>query len=167
MADFHFISEADAGNVVEGDIFEVTRGVIFHQTCCSGSLGDYGTALKTKFPLQFEVHDESLRKVGVNWDRMLGHARVGANGDIAIAHCFVRYGTEEANMAVVGEAIHNAAKSIRNTPLAQLPVYVPYRMGYHCGLGDWAQCQAILRRLFPKLTIVKLKPFASFVGRAG
>ena len=151
--------------VVEGDILDVSAGVILHQVNCLGKTGGLAGALREAFPDHFVCYDKAISASGTNWPRLLGRAKVGYVADLAVAHCFgqLGYGRDKVytDMAAVADALAEARAIVGEIPaLAGSPVYAPYQMGCGRAGGDWERYLDLLYKYFPRVTIIRNSRYA-------
>lgn len=136
--------------IVDGDILEVTEGVIIHQVNTKGVTGGLARALRRKWPDQFNTYIEACRES--NGYELLGDAIRGL-GIPMIVHIFgqVRPGPN-TDMAAVEAAFELVSSDHIESSLQW---YAPFKMGCGLGGGCWEKYSAALDRYFPKLIVLR------------
>lgn len=145
--------------IIEGNILDITEGVICHQTNTLGIMGG-GLALqiKEKWPNIYRTYHNICTDYP---DFLLGQCwvdNVGVDGDytLNVAHLMGQSTIGEGkqtNYGALASALANLCQfSYRGQP------YFPYGMG--CGLGgaDWKVVSEMIEFFIPKAIIVRYTP---------
>lgn len=137
-------------NIVQGDILDITRGIICHQVNCRHVMGaGLAAAIRKKYPRHYADYVSRVPHLGglvftqVSNDLYI----VGIYGqrDIGTHQRQTDYEALEKGLIAAGAF----AKSIG------LPLYLPYGIG--CGLagGDWNVVSGIIERVLPTATLIR------------
>jgi len=135
------------------DILEVQYGIIVHQVNLQGKMGaGLAKQVKETYPLNYEKYLEDY------------HVRV--LGDVLVVtvkknlHIANLYGQESVGAGLQTDytAIATGLDLIAHwSEHAQLPVYIPEKMGCGLGGGNWNAIKAIIKDTIPYAWIVSLE----------
>jgi O-acetyl-ADP-ribose deacetylase (regulator of RNase III) len=142
-------------NIIEGNILDITEGIICHQVNCKGVAGA-GLA-------------KQIRKYYSGWfyeyqqeSGMYGNANLGGIGiftaspklTIVNMYAQVGYGTDRRYTNY--QALRECLQKVRDFA-GKRKVYLPKGVG--CGLagGDWQVVSAMIDEILPMAIVVKLK----------
>lgn len=147
---------------IVGDIIEIQRGVIVHQTNCMGIMGGgLAAQIRKKWPHVNAMYEEYCDLAsGERSPRLLGTVQfVPVNPYLTVANAFGQLDTSgysgecATNYLALAECMKCIAKVYDNK---LLDVYFPYKIGCGLGGGDWDTVLAMLNTYCPSATIVQL-----------
>ena len=144
---------------VNGDITEVTSGIICHQVNCQGVMGaGVALAIRRKWGAVYPTY----RKAYINDNLQLGnviYVVVGPGLIVANLCGQNRYG--RIGIYTDYEALHKTIQHVSETRVTtvkqvgtQIPVYFPNRMGCCLAGGDWNIVIRIIGKYIPDAKIV-------------
>ena len=144
---------------IDGNILDITEGIICHQVNCRGVMGaGIAKAIRNKYPLVFDLYIQACKRHEA--EELLGTAQIVKVSDtLRVVNMFgqVGYGRSGrfTNYGAVGESFRNLWDMMNKNNIDR-QVYIPYRMG--CGLagGDWEIYQEIAYYHIPDAIVVKL-----------
>lgn len=154
--------------IINGNILDMTDGIIVHQVNCKGVMGA-GLALqiKNKWPVVFKEYTEHIK---YRFERLKQHPLGSINGtSVSNTSKFLmvynfysqdNYGRNDrqTNYEAFEKCLITLNKRFENSkiPIGSIPVYFPYGIG--CGLagGDWEIISKMIEKYIPYATIVKL-----------
>ena len=143
--------------IIEGNILDITSGIICHQVNCRGVFGA-GLALqiRNKYPQAYrkyiEVHNTSELQLGkpfYGWvsDKLIIYHLPAQN----------RFGKtgQHTNYNALRECLETVANNLVSFP--NMPIYIPYGMGCGLGGGSWEIVSQIIEETLPEVIIVKFE----------
>lgn len=140
---------------IEGNILDITEGVICHQVNCRGVMGaGIAKSIANKYP---DVLYEYKAHVAKTRSECLGYCQVVGTEGPWVANIFgqVGYGRQGrfTNYGAVANAFMELAFAFEER---DWPIYVPYQMG--CGLAgaSWEIYSEIIEFNVPDAIIVRL-----------
>lgn len=139
--------------IINQDMLEIERGVLFHQVNCRGVMG-HGIALAfaKKFPGLEEAYREYVRTHKIN---LLGQVFVyKATDELYIANVFGQDGVSTRQRMTSYDATVRAFESFTND-FADLPLYFPHKMGCGLGGGNWHIYSSIIEAYFPQAIVCR------------
>ena len=137
--------------VINGDLLDVTKGVIIHQVNCKKVMGG-GVALsiRNKYPQHYKDYMEAEQK--------LGNLVVTDLGDLIIIGMFSQfnYGRLKYMVYTDYEAFRECLNKIKEMKdqYPELEFYMPFGIG--CGLanGNWHIISSLIEEVCPFVTLV-------------
>lgn len=150
--------------IINGNILDITEGVIVHQVNCKGVMGA-GLALqiKNKWPVVFKGYKNHLKeynKLGVHPLGTMNGMYIGGGLWVINFYSQDNYGTSsiQTNYLAFEECLLRLVEAYeeQGIKVAEVPVYFPYGIG--CGLagGDWKVISKMIEKYIPYASIVKL-----------
>lgn len=151
--------------IINGNILDMTDGIIVHQVNCKGVMGA-GLALqiKNKWPIVFKEYTEHIK---YRFERLKQHPLGSINGTSVSKSLIIynfysqdNYGRNgrQTNYEAFEKCLIGLTKRFENSKITvgSIPVYFPYGIG--CGLagGDWKVISKMIEKYFPQAIIVKL-----------
>ena len=138
--------------VIDGDLLDVTEGIIAHQVNCYGVMGaGVALAIARRYPRVESRYRELCREVTP--EALLGHAQLVLNATpehpVEVANLF---GQLTPGPATDYDAVRDALSLLADTAIVIGyfgPLHVPYLMGCGIGGGDWDTYSAILCEEWP------------------
>jgi O-acetyl-ADP-ribose deacetylase (regulator of RNase III) len=152
--------------ILDGDLLDVRRGIIIHQSNSCGSMGaGIAKVIRHKWPIVYVKYMDLCHSKQAK--DLLGTTQlVNVASDLYVANLFgqLDYGRDKqkyTDYVAVGKALAHLKQQILSGlfPSAMasgVDVYCPFHMG--CGLagGDWEVYRALLVNTFPEITVYKL-----------
>lgn len=136
--------------ILQGDILNVTSGVICHQVNCSHVMGaGLAAAIRKKYPRHYADYVSRVPHLG-------GLVFTQVNSNLYIVGIYGQLDFGQHKQQTDYEALEKGliaagafAKSLG------LPIYLPYGIG--CGLagGDWDVVSKIIERVLPSAIIIQ------------
>lgn len=149
-------------NIINGNILDVTEGIIVHQVNCKGVMGaGLAKQIRNKYPVVYTKYREFIN--GADPTSLLGkHQITRVTNTLIVLNIFgqLNYGT--STMQTDYAAFENALSTFSNlyklsekVNTKHSPIYFPYGIG--CGLagGDWNIISKLIDKYFPEAIIVK------------
>lgn len=144
-----------------GNLLEIDRGIVAHQTNCIGATGGLAGALRRKYPPAFVPYDAACASNNLS---PLGTTVIGqVSKDVLQPRLFVAHvmGQEMPGANTDLKSVDRALADLRDqlefhAYFRGLPVYFPHLMGCGLGGGRWDQYLPLLEKHFPSATIVQL-----------
>ena len=150
---------------IEGNILDITNGIICHQVNTQGVMGaGLAKQIRDKWPNVYFDYKGVLREYG---NEIFGHSSysfvemgVGDGGDrVAVANLYAQNSYGYHGVYTDYDALRSALEDVRENAmgfapnhflqmLVGLPVYIPYGLG--CGLagGEWSRVAKIIDDVF-------------------
>ena len=143
--------------IIEGDITDVTNGIIMHQVNCQNRIGaGVSGAIIKKYPLVEKVYHNSFNNY-LNKQLFCSIMYIPINDNLTVVNSYTQFyygnssktGIVYTDMDSLKKAIHSVCNKNIN-----IPVYVPYGIG--CGLagGNWNDLYLSIKDI-PNLKIIK------------
>lgn len=142
--------------IIEGNILDITEGIICHQVNCQGVFNaGLAKQIRKKYPKAYELYMRRHQKGG-GWHlgdyqivlvtnalsivNLAGQDDYGNDG-----RCYTNY-----------SYLESAIRKLRDYIAGDEKIYLPYKIG--CGLagGDWNIVSQIINEVVPNAIIVKL-----------
>lgn len=140
--------------IIEGDILDITDGIICHQVNCLGVFNKgLAKQIRQKYPKVYQQYIDYHHKYG--WEL----------GDIQVVHISKTLSVcNIAGQIKCGNGLHTNYEAVRNAleglnkiyvEDTNQDVYIPYKMG--CGLagGNWNTVSEIIEETIPDAIIVQ------------
>lgn len=138
--------------VIDGNLFSMTRGIIGHQVNCMGVIGS-GVAVQVRnlFPDIFIRYCEFIRETNKSSCSPLGSCQIVQTSDndaLFVANIFGQFGFGKGerftNYAALEAGLDYCFKFAASKGL---PVGLPYKIGCDRGGGDWTLISEMINRL--------------------
>lgn len=154
--------------IIEGNLLDISHGIIVHQVNCQGVMGrGLAAQIRAKYPVVFkEYHKLCRTKVGLE-DQLLGTMQlvpVKENPSLRIGNMFGQNTYAGAGVHTDYDAIQTALGKLKFTNTRKLPVYFPYLLGSDLAGGDWRVVKSIIEETHPDATIVVLPEKVKSLG---
>lgn len=141
--------------VIEGDLFDVTEGIIAHQTNCLGVMGSGVAAIvRQRYPEAFQAYAELCQRNGPG--TLLGMVQpVQVTPRLTVLNVFgqAAFGSKGRNTSY--DATADAWEKIGERFEGET-IHIPYLMGCALGGGDWDIYEKIVDTFHPNTVAVKL-----------
>lgn len=143
--------------MVDGDVLEISQGIIAHQTNCQGVMGaGVALAIARKYP---KVYDEYAQHCEDRSEReLLGTVQFcEVNPKLYIANVFGQrsYGNGRQTSY---DATYDAWKDLfTKAEFLGWPIYIPYLMGCGLGGGDWYVYSCIIQSFRSPITVTAVR----------
>lgn len=142
---------------LQGNILDITDGVICHQVNCKGVFNaGLARQIRDKYPLAYRHYIEVHNKTGLH----LGKPFYGWVSDkIIIYHLPAQYSFGRTGLYTDYNALRECLETValKLIDLPEMPVYIPYNMGCGLGGGNWEIVSGIIEETLPDAIIVKLE----------
>lgn len=141
--------------VITGDLFNVTEGIIAHQVNCQGVMGS-GVAkiVRERYPRAYQSYVELCQRYAPK--QLLGTVQpVKVSDDLFVLNVFGQEGFGNAGRNTSYDATADAWEKIGIHYKDDL-IHVPYLMGCALGGGNWDIYETIVDTYHPHVVAVKL-----------
>lgn len=154
--------------IVEGNLLDITHGIIVHQVNCQGVMGrGLAAQLRARYPSIFkEYHKLCKTKVGFE-DELLGTMQLVPVKDtppLRVGNMFGQCTYAGTGLHTDYDAVHTALQKLAWINTRKLPVYFPYLLGSDLAGGHWPTIKSIIEETHPNSTIVVLPEKAQALG---
>lgn len=148
--------------IINGNILDVTEGIIVHQVNCKGVMGaGLAKQIRNKYPEVYRSYVSIIKNS--TEDELLGYAQpVSVNNTLSVLNLFGQIGYGTSKVQTDYKAFEYALSRfsdtynyIKDKHNNNIPIYFPYGIG--CGLagGDWNIISKLIDKYFPEAIIVK------------
>lgn len=148
-------------NIQQGDLFEVTEGIIAHQVNCQGVMGGgVASYVKGLYPHVYQEYKKLCKSHLGQEDQLLGCVQVvvGKQPSLYVANCFSQLYYGNYRKYTIDCAYRDCFRRLKQISSHQsLPVYIPRRMGAGLAGGDWAVLASIIQEEFPEVNVLVRK----------
>lgn len=138
--------------VIEGDLLEITNGVICHQVNCKRVMGSgLAKSIKERYPIVFTSY---LKFCNEN-DVLLGKCQLVPVADnLTVANIFGQFSYGRSKVHTDLSAVRKALRQLKKM-CSHEQIYFPYGIG--CGLGgeSWVNVSKVIEEEIPNAIIVK------------
>lgn len=136
--------------IINGNILDVTRGIIVHQVNCRRVMGA-GLALqiRRKYPRHYADFISRIPHLG-------GLVITQVNTNLYVVGVYSQDGYGGTACQTNYAALQKGLAAVQKMACELgLPVYIPFKIG--CGLahGDWTIVQSIISKTVPAATIIR------------
>lgn len=141
--------------VITGDLFNVTEGIIAHQVNCQGVMGS-GVAkiVREMYPRAYESYRELCQRVAPA--NLLGMVQpVKVTEDLTVLNVFGQEGFGNPGRNTSYDATADAWEKI-GAHYGEQPIHIPYLMGCALGGGNWEIYETIVDTYHEHVVAVKL-----------
>lgn len=140
--------------IIEGNLLDITDGIICHQANCLGIMGGLAGQIKNKWPKQVQNYIDAGREGKVELgDYLLSYL----TEDLVLCHIAGQYNIGPNTDL---NAVSKAFTSLRNEFLepiweyVDIPVYIPFMMGCGMGGGNWKDYLDVVETVLPDVVVV-------------
>lgn len=146
--------------IIEGNLLDISHGIVVHQVNCQGVMGrGLAAQLRARYPIVFKEYNKLCRsKVGFEAD-LLGSVQlvpIKENPSLRVANMFGQLTFAGPGIHTDYDAVSTALEKLSFINTRKLPIYVPYMLGCGLGGGDWRVVSEIIEEYLPSAIIVKL-----------
>ena len=148
--------------IIDGDLLDVTEGIVAHQVNCHGVLGGLAATLTEAYPRVLTKYQSLCASVPP--ETLLGHAQLVISATpehpaLMVANLFGQLlPGPDTDYLAVRSAVRRLAEVCLFVGLDDAPLHVPYLMGCGIGGGDWDTYSTILCDQWPGEVIAHRLP---------
>lgn len=155
-------------NIIEGNLLNISTGIIVHQVNCLGVMGrGLAAQIRSKYPTVYTKYYKLCKtKVGFE-DELLGTTQlvpVTTTPPLRVANLFGQLEYAGAGVHTNYDAVSSALTKLSLVNIHKLPVYIPYLLGSDLAGGHWPTIKSIIEETIPDANIVVLPEKAAALG---
>lgn len=136
---------------IEGNLLDITDGIILHQANCIGATGGLAGALRRKWPNRFKEYSRQAKSGELSLGGYLrDRPAKGETGPTVVHILGQKFPGPNTDIYAVTRALF-AFSQMQDSE----PIYAPYGMGCGLGGGDWSVYSKIIEKHLPHCIIVR------------
>ena len=145
-------------NIVDGNVLDVSEGIIAHQTNCQGVMGSgVAAAIRERYPkvyFEYAEHCDDYTEA-----ELLGTVQfVEVNPKLYVANVFgqTTYGTHKRQTSY-DATVDAWAELFEKAEFLDWPIYIPYLMGCGLGGGNWYIYSCIIQSFQSRVPVTAVR----------
>lgn len=144
----------DIMKMIEGNLLDITDGIICHQVNCLGIMGGLAGQIKQKWHVQVKNYIDAGRNGKIELgDYLLSYL----TPDLVLCHIAGQYNIgPNTDLNSVSKAFTRFKEEFLDTLTSyfDIPVYIPFMMGCGMGGGNWKDYLNVVETVLPDVIVV-------------
>lgn len=154
--------------IIEGNLLDITEGIIVHQVNCLGVMGrGLAAQIRANYPSVFKEYYKLCKsKIGME-NELLGTIQLIPIKDfppLRVANVFGQLSYAGSGVHTSYDALTKALTKLNFINTRKLKIYVPYLLGSDLAGGHWPTVKSIIEETIPNATIVVLPEKVAALG---